>query len=184
MKSKKKIIIFCLAALLLLSVSFTIAYLQLRSGLNNQFTVATVEPEIVETFNDGQVKSNVKVKNNGNVPVYVRCKVVVYFETKAGNISATVPKPNTDYSIKWGDNFNTDWFQVGDIYYYNKPLNPNDSSSELINRCTTSSNKKLVVDISAQSIQADPSSAVADAWKDVSVTDGNLTVKEGNVNAQ
>lgn len=182
MKSKKKIIILCLTALLLLSVPFTIAYLHLHSGINNEFTTATVEPEIVESF-AGNVKRDVAVKNNGNISVYVRCKVAVYFETKTGNISATVPKINDDYTIDFGNN--SDWFKAGDIYYYKNPLPAGEQTSVLIKEAKSLNNKKLVVDISAQSLQADPSSAVSEAWKDISVTkDGNLQANGGNINAQ
>lgn len=184
MKSKNKILILCFVALLLLSISFTLAYLQLQSELNNRFNIGTVTPEIIETFNNN-IKSDVAVKNNGNVSVYVRCKVIFYFETNAGNISSLIPKESLDYNIQWGNKFKEDWIQIGDIYYYKKPLQAGEQTSNLIEKCTSLNNKKLVVDISAQSIQVKPEAAVNEAWTDVMVTtNGNLQINGGKANVQ
>lgn len=193
MKEKKigKKISIALLLLTVIIAGVTIAYLQSKGNLTNQFDVGKVSAEIEENF-DGQVKSNVRVTNTGNMPVYVRCNLSVYYETSKGkeqdseaetktdNISINVPEQGEDYTLEFPDGFKDNWLEIDGIYYYRKPLQ-NGESVQFIKNCKEVKKKdgeKLVVDISTQSIQAEPERAVSDAWKKVVVDSETKELKE------
>lgn len=193
MKEKKigKKISIALLLLTVIIAGVTIAYLQSKGSLTNQFEVGKVSTEIEENF-DGQVKRNVRVTNTGNMPVYVRCNLSVYYETSKGkeqdseaktktdNISVNVPKEGEDYTLQFPDGFPEDWLEIDGIYYYKTPLEAG-QSVEFIKECKETKKRddeKLVVDISTQSIQAEPERAVSDAWKKVAVDSETKELKE------
>lgn len=163
---KKRSLSFIVALVLLvtLAIGGTIAYLtQTTSEVKNTFTSAGAPtPVINETF-DGTTKSDVYISlnNDGTGSYFVRAAVVISFQDDAGNTVAKVPADGTDYSITMG----SDWTKNGDYYYYNGTVVPGGFTTYLINSCTTlSAEYKLVVDIIAQTIQANPTSAASDQW--------------------
>lgn len=173
-----------LALVLTLTAGGTLAYLVANTdAVTNTFTPANTGIEIPEEF-DGQVKNNVKVKNTGDIDVYVRAMIVVTWQ-KNGEVYATAPVAGTDYTISIGSN--TGWTKGADgYYYYTSALKPNVSTGNLIDTCQPVAGKApegytLVVDVLAQAIQAEPDSVVTDVWKSgvsgVNNNDGTLTVK-------
>lgn len=172
-----KLILLSAGILLLVmcSVTYMMAWMTAKDKLENEFDIGAVAAEIIEDF-DGSTKSNVKVQNTGNTEAYVRAVVSVYWTTDDGGFLADIPVAGTDYTITYGS-FNN-WQKEGNIYYYLKPLKPGDETDNLIDSCVrtgTADGKKLNVDISVQTIQADPADAVETAW-DVQVgNDGSLT---------
>lgn len=88
MKEKKigKKISIALLLLTVIIAGVTIAYLQSKGNLTNQFDVGKVSAKIEENF-DGQVKSNVRVTNTGNMPVYVRCIFLFTMKHRRGKNS-------------------------------------------------------------------------------------------------
>lgn len=172
MKQTMKHVLAAAAIVLVLcgAIGGTAAYLHGMFGLTNTFQSGTVTPEVTENFN-GKTKKDVAVINNGNVPIYVRCRVTIYLELDDGSISNLPPVSGSDYTISYPDSLNSDWLQIGDTYYYKKVLPAGEKTSNLIEHCELKTNG-IVIDISAQSIQADPASAVQDAWKVVKA-DGN-----------
>lgn len=183
-RHKKKITLLLL--LTILTVGMSIAYLTSRSSIDNQFTLGNVDAEIIETF-DGVVKKDVKIRNNGEAPAYLRCKIAVYYEMNANNdhcISTNIPVEGSDYSIKFAENFDINWFKVDDIYYYKYPVDKGEEIA-FIEECKEKmkkENEKLVVDISVQAIQSTPMEAVTDAWKKVVVDKDTKQLKEGTAN--
>ena len=162
MKSKKltsTLVLIMVALLSISSLMITIAYIVTNDSLNNVFVLGNVESEVVETF-DGQTKENVYVDNTGNVPIYVRADILIYFEDEDGTISPEVPELGKDYSLSLG----TNWKKINDKYYYQGILDINESSSNLINSCSNLTDKKLVVEIITQAIQANSTDALQDAW--------------------
>lgn len=172
-----KLILLSAGILLLVmcSVTYMMAWMTAKDKLENEFDIGAVAAEIIEDF-DGSTKSNVKVQNTGNTEAYVRAVVSVYWTTDDGGFLADIPEEGTDYTITYGSSNN--WQKEGNIYYYLKPLKPGDETDNLIDSCVqtgTADGKKLNVDISVQTIQADPADAVETAW-DVQVgNDGSLT---------
>lgn len=200
------------------AIGMTIAYLTHQSGLTNQFEVANVAASVEETFNpDEGTKKDVSIQNDSSVPAYVRAAVTVWWEDKDGNVLWGTPEAGTDYEITWNlssDTSTSGWVKGTDgFYYYTSPLDPKgsydasdtpgtsdgkDRTENLINSCTEigadehhAAGKYLVIDIAVQSIQADPSQAVTEAWGDDnggSVTgvsaDGSLTISTGSTGGE
>ena len=158
-----------LAAVIVLlagAVGGTWAFLVAQSeSVQNNFTYAHVSCRIDEKFENG-VKSDVKIQNTGDIPAYIRARIVVTWKDANGNVSA-VPVKNTDYTITFNE---TDWTQRDGYWYCKNAVNPDDFTTELITECKKTSNANvpegynLSVEILADAIQSEPASAVTEAW--------------------
>lgn len=162
MNRMKTLLVVILAAVLLtFSVSGTIAWLSVKTEkVENTFTPAKVDTKIEETF-DKNVKSAIEVKNVGTIPVYVRVSVSGYWCDSTGNIIEP-----------WDESFavGSDWLKGSDGYYYYKtPLAAGSTTLDLLDSNIEpeprSDGAHLEVTVIHQSIQAEPTSVVADEWK-------------------
>ena len=139
----------------------------------NEFAPAKVACQVEETFQDG-IKSDVKVQNTGNIDAYIRATVVVNFVSDDGNVLATTPQENVDYTVVWGS---AGWKKGADGYWYcEKPVAPEETTPVLIETATgitAPSGYRLHIQIIASAVQSAPDSAVQEAWG-VSVINGNL----------
>lgn len=171
----------------------TVAWLATSSGpVTNTFTPTHVTTEVHETFGNG-VKSNVKIKNTGDIDAYIRAAIVVNWAKDGADgtngttntVYAGNPTAGTDYTIQLNT---TDWFVGSDgFYYYKKSVAPNDKTESLIISCTEEKSKTpdgyhLQVTILADGIQAkgvngndDP--AVETVWPVTVNSDKTLSVK-------
>ena len=158
-----------LAAVIVLlagAVGGTWAFLVAQSEpVQNNFTYAHVSCTIKEKF-DGTTKSDVQTQNTGDIPAYIRARIVVTWKDTSGNVSA-VPVKDSDYTMDMG----TGWIEGKDGYWYCKTaVNPNVSTPELITECKKPANANvpddydLSVEILADAIQSEPASAVTEAW--------------------
>ena len=148
------------------AVGGTWAFLVAQSEpVQNNFTYAHVSCTIDEKFENG-VKSDVKIQNTGDIPAYIRARIVVTWKDANGKVSA-VPVKNTDYTIAFNE---TDWTQQGDYWYCKTAVNPNGFTPELITECKKTDNANvpddydLSVEILADAIQSEPANAVMEAW--------------------
>lgn len=176
MKTKQPVALVALLVLLCCTVVGTLAYLVTSTDpVTNTFTPASVSTEVNEDF-DGITKSNVTIKNTGNIDAYIRATVVVNWasdsETEKNVVSGIVPKEGTDYTIDWTM---VNWVKVGDYYYYTQKVAAKGETKQLFTDCklkegvTPPSGYHLQVTILADGIQAEPVHVVADVWKDVKV---------------
>lgn len=159
-----------LAAVIVLlagAVGGTWAFLVAQSEpVQNNFTYAHVSCKIDEKF-DGTTKSDVKIQNTGDIPAYIRARIVVTWKDASGNVSA-VPVKNTDYTIAFNEK---DWTQQGGYWYCNTAVDATGFTPVLITECKKTSNANvsdgynLSVEILADAIQSEPASAVTEAWK-------------------
>lgn len=188
MKTKKPVALVALLLLLCCTVAGTVAYLVTSTDpVTNTFTPASVSTEVNEDF-DGITKSNVTIKNTGNIDAYIRAAVIVNWANDAGEISGT-PVTNADYSITYNTDANGDWFVGSDGYYYCKTSVKSEKQDAkdcwtpvLIESCTQKGTAPegfhLQVTILADGIQSEPTSTVASVWTAIQVdTNGNLTAK-------
>ena len=171
-------IVLCLGV----GAQMTISYLTSDSSLENTFTIASVKPDVNETFNNN-IKTDVSIENTGDIPVYIRAKIMIYYQDADGKILGDIPEEDLDYSIEYPTDLNTYWIQADDgFYYYRDKVNSQSQTTYLIKNCESkenNSNKHLVVDIITEAIQANPQDAVGDAWEAVKVTSEGLLEKAG-----
>lgn len=187
--SKRSLLTLVLAlAVAGVAVGGVIAWLTASSDLTNTFALGTVDPELNEDgptdntpFKEGDnVKQNVDVTNNGNIPIYVRAQVNIYWIDADGNQLWEEPEEDADYIIHWGSLTDLGWQQGSDgFYYWTSPLQVDQTTGLLINRIeykTTQADRQLVCDIAIQGIQAEPAAAVQEAWEVTVDQDGALAV--------
>lgn len=178
--NRKKGILLLAAAMLILvcGVGSTLAYLATQTGqVQNTFEPAYVRSEVQETIANN-VKSDVTIKNTGNVSAYIRAAIVVTWKDAAGN--TTLPeKPvlDTDYTMIIGP----DWTRGRDdgYYYYNAVVAANGSTTNLIVECEPTKpyddGRKLCVEVIGSAIQSEGMGATSaqDAFQKASGTPGN-----------
>lgn len=159
------------------AVSGVIAWLSTTSTVSNTFELGTVNPTVQETF-ENDTKSDVFIKNKGNVPIYVRAQVNIYWQDANGNQLWEAPVEGTDYTITWGND--PKWVKGSDgFYYWTEPLKADETTGLLIKELTwttadSSNGRTLVCDIAVQGIQAEPVEAVQEAWG-VTIESGTVT---------
>ncbi len=180
--SKRSIaIIICVAALLTVAVGTTVAYLMDKtSPISNTFNPVSVDCEINETFDAStNTKTNVSVRNTGDVSAYIRATVVINWVSNNGSVYGGAPVEGTDYTLTLAE---SDWIKGADgSYYYPSAIEAGKSTEMLISSVSPIADKApdgytLSVEIHASAIQSEPAEAVSSAWGNVSVgTDGTLS---------
>lgn len=163
-----------LALVLTLTAGGTVAYLFTNTdAVTNTFTPASTGIEVPEEF-DKNAKTSIKVKNTGDIPVYVRVMLVASYQNDAGEVCGThTPNHTINYDT-------TNWILIGDYYYYKKPVAANNGETENllaanISMDTDQDGCKEHIDVLAQAIQAEPTDAVINSWKVTLDQNGHIT---------
>ena len=187
MKMKKSIaLLVSLILVLSVTIGVSLAYLVATSGsVENTFSPSRVTTEVNETF-DGNVKTNVSIKNTGDTTAYIRAAVVVTWQDENGNVHGTVPA-NGDYEItynlydqtnpvgKW--ELGTDGF-----YYWTSPVAPDATTGVLITeakplKAAPAEGYTLCIEILGSGIQSVPTTVIVENWESVTgVTNDVLNV--------
>lgn len=160
----------------------TFAWLTVQTPpITNTFQMGAVDVEIEETFSDGKdEKSNVTLKNQENVPIYVRAALVPTWVDDQGKPHGVAASLNDDLDIEWGTG---DWiYDAPDGYYYYKHiLSAGESTKILIDSATvrTANDYHMNLQVIADAVQASPASAVAEVWPVTVDASGTLQVKGG-----
>lgn len=171
-------IVFIVLYLCLCVIAFTVggayAYLTAKTdSLSNEFIPAKVSCSIEENFSNG-IKSNVKVRNTGNIDAYIRAAVVATFVSDDGKVLATAPKESVDYIVIWGAE---GWINGADGYWYHtKSVAPEEATVSLIESAyavSVPSGYRLHIQILATGLQAAPDHAVQEAWG-VTISNGEI----------
>lgn len=196
MKTKKPVALVAILVLLCCAVAGTVAYLVTSTGpVTNTFTPASVTTQVEEEFN-GTTKSNVRIKNTGNIDAYIRTAVIVNWADAQGNVSGT-PVKDTDYvmdlNIVTDEKPDAPWFKGSDGYYYCKTAvksvkqdTKNCYTPVLIKSCIKATGAQapagydLQVTILADGIQSVPADAVQQAWGVTVDSSGQLTAGTSN----
>lgn len=178
---KPAVLTFALAVALIaaMAIGGTIAYLTTQTnGITNTFSPSNVTCEVTENF-DGATKTNVNVKNTGDIPAYIRVKLVSYRVNDAGqHIGGEAPIP----TFTLGAN----WVEHDGYYYYTLPVEAGKApaanltdSMALTGSYGDADGGKQVIEVMAEAIQSEPARAVGDAWG-VTISQGSVTVYSGN----
>ncbi|MDY5798528.1 MAG: hypothetical protein SPJ86_06785 [Eubacteriales bacterium] len=181
---KPFLIAVCVCILACAAVSGSLAWLISAPGpVVNEFIPGEVTIQVDETFN-GTTKQNVRIKNTGNVPAYIRVALVPAWVDDEGNIAAK-PASLNDCTITWGEDGNgyeADWFIGSDGFYYCKTvIEPDGSTPILIKSCTVKGEGHeydFELQVIASAVQSLPTSTVEKVWPVVVSTDGTLAKKE------
>ena len=161
--------IFGLCACCLVGVSpgtGSIAYLQDYDSAQNCFSVDSNESQIVETFTKPTaltrgtvINKKVAVKNTGDVPCYVRVRIL----------------PSSDPDAFQFDFNTTDWTHDGsgisDWWYYKRVLNKNETTPNLITKAT------LLRDLDMEYINLDAGNAQIIVYEETAQAHGASTPK-------
>ena len=155
-KHKSVIIVLSIILLVCIGVGATLAYFANSTGpVINTFQSGTVGAEIYEKKTD-TAKTVIQVKNTGDVPVYVRVRLVSYFEDGSGNV---LPQDSPAVSFTRGEN----WEQIGSYYYYKLPVGAGGFTSDLLGTNVTMSAGQ-VIEVLADTVQATPIDAIKEVW--------------------
>ena len=157
-----------------LAVGGTIAWLiDKDSPLVNTFDPSKVTCEVQEKF-DGKVKSDVNVKNTGDIDAFIRVKLVTYRKNDAGqHIGGTAALPQFTLGANW--------VEYNGYYYYTLPVAPGDKPATKLTDSMTLTESyddadggHQSIDVMAEAIQSVPAEAVGQAWG-VSIAPGSVT---------
>lgn len=155
-KHKSVIIVLSIILLVCIGAGATLAFFANSTGpVINTFQSGTVGAEIYEKKTD-TAKTVIQVKNTGSVPVYVRVRLVSYFEDDFGNV---LPQDSPVVGFTPGEN----WEQIGSYYYYKLPVGAGGFTSDLLGTDVTMSAGQ-VIEVLADTVQATPASAVQKVW--------------------
>lgn len=164
---KTATLLVAIVLLLGVAVGTTVAYLiDSTKEIENKFEYAKTDVTVEETLT-GTTKSNVQVKNNSNIPVYIRATCVVNWVDKDGNI--VTPDPD-EYVYQLDVNPDNKWVQgKGGYYYYPTPVQPNGLTDGSLLNCKVTKQPEnpaytLNVEILATAIQSEPADAIYEAW--------------------
>lgn len=180
-KGRLNATIISVVLILTLAVGGTIAFLSTKTDpVVNTFNPSQVTCSVVEDF-DGKTKTNVNVENTGDIPAFIRVKLVTYRTNDQGQHIGGVSEVPAFTLGK-------DWAKCGDYYYYTYPVAPGatpaDSLADVIKlteNYTDVDGGHQSIDVIAEAIQAGPEAAVKAAWGDnFSMSGDNLVVPAGN----
>lgn len=171
MNTKSIVLAIALIVMMLAAVAGTLALLSKKTDkLDNTFTANDMSCEVDITDFYGY-PDGLKVKNTGDMDGYVRVTIVANWvidnpdDPDNGGIYALQPKVNEDYSISTTERSN--WTKIGNYYYANKVVLQGNKTEDLLLRIKQLKKKdgyKLKFTALAEIVQADPSTAVQNAW--------------------
>lgn len=175
------VLVVSVLVLLLGIVGTSVAYLSMKTGeVKNQFTYGQVSCAVEEDFRDG-VKKDVRIKNTGNIPAFIRVRLVFTWKDADGSVYGTAPQAG-DYALEINE---AGWKTDANGYYYcTQPVAAGESTPILIKSCKPNDGRNpegyaLSVEILADAIQSEPVNAVSEAWG-ATVKNGGITPASGN----
>lgn len=176
---KSAALLIAMVLIVTLGVGSTLAYLiDTSSEVTNTFLPSEVTCEVHETF-DGTKKSNVYIQNVkdddglSDTEAYIRAAIVgTWKDAVGGNVYGQKPVAGTDYTITLTNTTQKAdaWVKGADGYYYwTSPVPVGEFTGVLITSCTPVDGKEpdgyhLSVEIIAEAIQSEPSTAVTSSW--------------------
>jgi hypothetical protein len=177
MKISKRllIILICSAVTICVATGSTLAYIFAKTdNRENRFEPVFVSCDVEEKF-DGNTKSNVIIRNTGDIEAYIRATFVVTWVSDSGAVHSSLPVEGQDYSLVLGS---SKWLKGTDgFYYYTMPVHPGEATDVLISSIAPlvegPDGYSLSVHIASTAIQSKPISAVNEAWG-ASVNENNI----------
>lgn len=117
MRNRAILLIASIALVCALAAAGAVAFLiDNTEAVKNEFTPSHVTCAVEESF-DGTTKTNVQIKNTGDIPAYIRVALVTYCVDGEGNVDGTKTATIIP-SFTMGDG----WVKSGEYYYFTKPV--------------------------------------------------------------
>ena len=184
-KRTKHLLIAAAALCIVAAVGLTLAFMFKKSEKTNRFVPAEVSCAVREQLDNNEVtgtvavggeKADIRVENTGNVKEFIRLKLVSYYVDANGDIVGTVSSQYPTLSLKNG------WIAgENHTYYYPFPTDPGGMTEILcepfsLGQMQLADGKTVyqVIEVIAEAVQAEPISAVREAWG-VTVTNNTIT---------
>lgn len=184
-KRIKHLLITAAALCIVAAAGLTLAFMFKKAEKTNRFIPAEVScavrektdgSEVTDIAAVGSEKSDIRVENTGNVKEFIRLKLVSYYVDSNGDIVGTVSSQYPNLSLKNG------WIAgANHTYYYPFPTDPGGMTEILCEPFTlgqtqleNGSTVYQVIEVIAEAVQAEPISAVREAWG-VTVTNNTIT---------
>lgn len=182
------VVILAVAALVA-TIGGSMAWLTDKSDKNlvNTFTPADVKVKVVEAFDDNK-KTSIAVENTGDADVYVRVALV----SNWGNM--ITKSDSEDEWVVCGDGshehrtfafddttLGAGWVKIREYYYYTTPVKPGEANAtgnllpvgKTIEVSGENDGCKQQVTVLVQAVQAEPATAINQAWGIALDTDDN-----------
>lgn len=173
MRNRAILVIAVAALVCALGAAGAVAFLIDKTNpVKNAFVPSKVTCEVKETF-DGTTKTNVQIKNTGDIPAYIRVALVTYFVDGEGNVDGTKTATMPDLTFIMG----AGWVESGEYYYFTKPVAPDKLTDTALIESITLENGQ-VVEVIASAIQSEPAKAVGEAWG-VTIAENSVTAYAG-----
>lgn len=184
-KRIKRLLIAAAALCIAAAAGLTLAFMFKKAEKTNRFIPAEVSCAVREKTDGSEVtgiaavgseKSDIRVENTGNVKEFIRLRLVSYYVDSNGDIVGTVSSQYPTLSLKNG------WIaDANHTYYYPFPTDPGGMTEILCEPFTlgqtqleNGSTVYQVIEVIAEAVQAEPISAVREAWG-VTVTNNTIT---------
>lgn len=196
-KSYRKIAVVFVSVLLICmgGVNMTIAYLSSSTNkVTNTFTPSQVTTKVVESFFNGVKKTNVRIQNTGDIDAYIRADIVITWMNENGDVLGEIPQEGTDYTLTLNNGAGK-WFSKEGFYYWPSIVTAYDDDTTKTDKDLTENliveaealKTKMVngidyyisIEIISSAIQANPSTAVEQAWRVTVGTDRKLSAEQG-----
>lgn len=196
MDKRKSLILLLIVAVAIVSallIPAAVALMLRKSpNFNNSFIPAQVSCAVDETF-VGNKKTSVKVDNTSNIPVYIRLRVVTYWQDSKGNVVART-SPVNEFGEDWKYD-DTNWLYDAkeQTFYCKKPVGVGGETAELLKLQDAFQGIQLtpktetyngvdfvyypVMEFVAEAIQSQPGKAVTESWKVTLDGEGNINSK-------
>ncbi len=155
----------------------SLAYFSSKESKKNKFTIGSISTKINENFDkdsakdvspNEEIKKVVSVKNTGKNPVIVRVIINPQWDEevdKNGKVTKFTTSASNQIQLNFSDAWKEDWIKDSDgYYYYNKILNPGESTSDLLKSVSLKNdisqedrrnfeNRSFSVNVSSEAIQ-------------------------------
>lgn len=180
MKFRKKLILLAvISALTLCGIGKTVSFMIRRSKVTDTLKKSSVSCAVYEKFdnseiigsnkskNRGETIGEIELENTGNIPSYMRFKIVSYWEDYDGNI---VSEPSEIPNIVLNEE---NWIKSSqNTYYFKLVVQPNQKTTNALCESFTLKNKKMqdgsyiyqVVQIIPEAMQATVKEEISKVW--------------------
>ena len=147
MKKKNKRLITIVGLLLIVVVGATFAYFQSNASFENLFATGTYRIVTTEVFESpdnwapGQeIPKTITSTNEGTIPAAVRASITEQWLKEIDGVETDITNQVENGTVIINFANTNDWTHVGNYYYYNYILNPNETTTSFIESVTLNPN--------------------------------------------